>query len=399
MIIWLLLIIPIITIAFLIYNYHHKVVWWEYLVHLGVAILLIVVMKVIGEKSLTNDTEYWGDLIERVEYYEFYSIWDHEICTRQVPCGTDAKGNMKYCTQTYDCSHLDTHPAHWEVITTTGWKFSISEQDYLDLVARFQATPQFQDMHRERECGLGDHVVKDGNMHYAVWSGTKETSFSVSWTQHYENKVQASNSVFNYQNVSPEEAKEQGLFDYPDFNKKTGWFNGPSLQSHCIPTILGGEKVDSLSQAENKFHFLNGDLGPKKELRVWILLFENKPLSVATLQESYWKGGNQNEFVVCIGINSSQEVQWCYPFSWTEITELKVNTRNFVIDQNKLNLTQLADYLYRELSDKWIRKEFKDFSYLTIDPPGWAIWISFIVQICFNIGFSIWSVRNDFENE
>jgi hypothetical protein len=387
MIIWLLLIIPILFIIVLIVKYHHKVTWWEYLIHLGVAILLIVIMKVIGEKSLTNDTEYWGDLVQRVEYYEPYKIWDHETCTRQVPCGTDSDGNIKYCTETYDCSHMDSHPAHWEAITVSGWKLSISEEKYHELMKRFQATSQFQDMHRERECGFGDYVVKDGDMYFGTWNGTPETHYAVSETHTYENKVQASHSIFNYQTITKEEGIEQGLFEYP------------KVQNHRIPTILGGETVDSLFQAEEKFQFLNGDLGPKKELRVWILIFQDKPLSIATLQEAYWKGGNKNEFIVCIGINKSQEVQWCYPFSWTEVQKLKVNTRNFVIDQKKLNLVQLSDYLYGELSVKWVRKNFADFSYLTIDPPSWALWIAFIFQILFNIGFSIWSVRNEFENE
>ena len=386
MIIWLLLIIPIIIIAFLILKYHHKVTWWEYIIQFGVAMLLIVIMKLIGEHSLMKDIEYWGDLIQRVEYYEYYEIWDHETCTRQVPCGTDEDGNTKYRTETYDCSHLDRYPAHWEAITVSGWKFSISKEKYLELMERFEANATFQDMHRERECGFGDRVIKDGNMYYGTWGREPEKSYAVSKINTYKNKVQNSNSVFNYQKISEKEVQEYQLFDYP------------KVQNRRIPTILGGEGIDSLLQAEDKFHFLNGDLGPRKQLHTWILLFKNKPLNIAHLQEAYWKGGNKNEFVVCIGIDDSLNVQWCHPFSWTEVQELKINTRNFVIDQKNLSLVQLSDYLYLELNEKWVRKEFKDFDYLTIEPPTWALITAFILQILFNIGFSIWSVRNEFKN-
>ncbi|MDR0283189.1 MAG: hypothetical protein LBI53_08145 [Candidatus Peribacteria bacterium] len=381
MIIWLLLIIPTITIIFLVYKFKHKITWWEALIHFGVAILLIWIMKIIGEKSLTHATEYWGDLVERVEYYEEYSIWDHETCTRTV---TDSNGNTH--TERYDCSHLDYHPPQWKAITASGWKFSISKEKYAELMKRFNATPVFKDMHRERECGFGDYVVKDGNMYYGTWDKDPAKSYAVSRTKTYENKVQCSHSVFNFQKVTKEEAKENELFTYP---KVKNW---------RVQTVFGGEKLNNLNLIEDKFHFLNGDLGPRKQVRVWILIFENKPLSIAKLQESYWVGGNKNEFIVCIGINDSLGVQWCYPFSWTEVHEIKINTRNFVIGQKKLDLIALSEYLYSELNEKWIRKNFKDFDYLVVEPPLWGLITAFILQIIFNIGFGMWAVRNEYEN-
>jgi hypothetical protein len=359
--------------------------WWEYLLQFGIAVVLIVIMKIVGEKAQTNDTEYWGDLIKKVEYYEKYSIWDHETCSRQVQCGTDSKGNAIYCTEYYDCSHLDTYPARWEAITVSGWNISITKSDYESLVKKFQAVPQFRDMHREKECGFGDRVVDDGNMYYAEWKGSPETSEFVSKTHTYENKVQCSNSVFNYRPVSEEDIKAFGLYHYPD------------IRSYKVPTILGGSNLPELSQAEQKLQFLNGDLGPKKQLRVWILIFRNKTLSSAKLQEAYWKNGNKNEFVVTIGLNNLDEVQWCYPFSWTEVQELKISTRNFVVAQKKIDLVALADFLYPELRSKWVRKQFKDFSYLTVEPPLWGLIVAFVLQILFNVFYSIWAVRNEFD--
>ena len=386
MIIWLLLIIPISTITFLILKYHHKVTWWEYLIQLGVAILLIVIMKVIGEKSATNATEYWGDLIQRVEYYESYDIWRHRTCTRQVQCGRDSDGDPIYCTETYDCSYLERNPERWKAITVSHWEFSTSKNKYMELMGRFEAKPIFQNMNRQRQVGFGDRLVKDGNMYYGTWDRDPAKSYAVSKMNTYENKVQASQSVFNYQKVSKKEVEENQLFQYP---KVRDW---------RLPTVLGGEGIENISAIEDKFHFLNGDLGPKKQLRTWILLFKSKPLSIATLQEAYWIGGHKNEFVVCIGINDALEIQWCYPFSWTEVHEIKVNTRNFVIDQKKLDLISLSEYLYSELNEKWVRKSFKDFSYLTVEPPTWALITAFILQTLFNVGFGIWAVRNEFTN-
>jgi hypothetical protein len=387
MIIWFLILIPIITILFLLIKYSKNVTWWEYLIHFGVAILLIVVMKIIGEKSLTNDMEYWGDLIKQAKYYEPYSIWDHETCTKQVACGTDSKGRTKYCSKSYDCSHLDSHPAHWEVVTVTGWEISISEDFYNRLVKKFGVNVCFQDMNREGECGFGDHVVKDGNMYYTEWSGSPQTSYALVKTHTYENKVQCSKSVFNYQKIKPEEAKKAGLYDYPD------------IKNNEIATVLGGNGLTNLDSIEGKFHYLNGNLGPKKQLRVWILIFRDKPISTGKDQEIYWKNGNKNEFVVTIGLDKQNQITWCHPFSWTDKSELKIETRDYVMSQKTLNLMRLADYLYKELDSKWVRKQFKDFSYLTVEPPLWGLIVAFVLQILFNVFYAIWAVKNEFDNE
>lgn len=387
MIIWLLLIVPVITILVLMLKYSRKVTWWEYAIHIGVAVLLIVVMKIIGEKSQTNDSEYWGDLIQRAEYYEPYSIWDYETCTRQVPCGTDSKGNTKYCPDTYDCSHLDSHSPRWQIITVTGWDINVSEKFYNYLVKRFKTKICYHDMNRESECGFGDHVVNDGNMYYVEWNKRPETSYSTAKVHTYENKIQCSHSVFNFQNVDEKEAKKAGLFDYPKVN------------DFEVQTILGGEKIEKLDSIEEKFHYLNGKLGPSKQLRVWILIFRDKALSIGKLQEAYWKGGNKNEFVVTIGLDKQNNVSWCYPFSWTDVQELKIETRNYVVEQKVLNLMNLSDFLYKELESKWIRKQFKDFSYLTVEPPLWGLIVAFLLQIVFNIVYAVWSVKNEFENE
>jgi hypothetical protein len=386
MISWFLLLVPIITIVILLIKYSRQVTWWEYLIHIGVAIILIAVMKIIGEKSQTNDTEYWGDLIKETQYYEPYSIWDHETCTRQVYCGSDSKGNAKYRTETYDCSHLDSYPARWQVVTTTGWEISVSAEFYNSLVQRFQTGPSFRDISHEGQCGFGDYVVKDGDMYFSKWDGNPAKSYALTKKHTYENKVQCSHSVFNYQNIDKKEAAKEGLYDYPDVN------------DYEIGTILGGKGIVNLDSAEQKFRYLNGDLGPKKQLRVWVLIFKNKPIGISRDQEAYWKGGNKNEFVITIGLDKTGKVTWCHPFSWTEVSALKIGTRNYVMEQKKLNLSGLSDYLHKELGTKWKRKEFKDFSYLTVEPPLWALIVSFLIQIAFSVGYAIWAVRNDYEN-
>lgn len=116
-------------------------------------------------------------------------------------------------------------------------------------------------------------------------------------------------------------------------------------------------------------------------------------------QECYWKGGNKNEFIVCIGIDNSNNIKWCRPFSFTEVQEIKVETRNVVQEMDKLNLDALSEFLYKEIDKKYIRKHFKDFSYLTVDPKGWQITLTVILTIILNVGLSLWLIKNEFDEE
>jgi len=41
-------------------------------------------------------------------------------------------------------------------------------------------------------------------------------------------------------------------------------------------------------------------------------------------------------------------------------------------------------------------KEFADFSYITVEPSGWAILLTYIVTILANVGISVFAIKNEF---
>ena len=59
---------------------------------------------------------------------------------------------------------------------------------------------------------------------------------------------------------------------------------------------------------------------------------------------------------------------------------------------SKLGITQV---LVKDLKTNFIRKEFEDFSYLTVDPPFWAIITTYILTLLITVGMSYWAVNND----
>jgi len=371
---WILLILPVITSVILLVKYHKKMVWWEYLILYSIAILLIFGTKAIVLLSKTSDVEYWGNLVSDATYYE---DWDEEVpCTHTKYC---TRKNSDGETEEYACGtehiyDVDYHSAHWSATTRSGNIISISGTTYDRIVKRF-GNKKFVDLHR-------NYHLNDGDKYVTTWDRTDEKFFAITTTHHYKNRVQASTSTFNYPKVSNEDVIKYSLFDYPE------------IFDNEVQNILG--YADPI--AEERLNFLNGDLGPKKQIRVWILVFKNEDREAGNFQEWYWTGGNKNEFTICIGINNSNEIQWSHVISWTEVQSLKVGVESFIQKQDTLDLVTISDYLYDEVNENFVRKEFSDFNYLKVEPPMWSVILAFILVLLASIGIGIYSVKNQFEN-
>jgi len=140
--------------------------------------------------------------------------------------------------------------------------------------------------------------------------------------------------------------------------------------------------------------YYNATLGRKKQIRMWILIFKGKPLEAGLEQESYWKGGNKNEFTLAIGVDDQQSVQWVHPISWTEVDMLKIEARHYVDTMKTLDLVKVVDWLAPMIEKDFIRKPFAEFSYLTVNPPPWGIITTFVVTVIFNFVLSLWLIYN-----
>ena len=133
---------------------------------------------------------------------------------------------------------------------------------------------------------------------------------------------------------------------------------------------------------------------------MFVLIFYNKDMEIATKQRAYWCGGNKNEFIVCLGVDSiSNNVQWCYPFSWQDTPILETKVKSFYNQNPKLNLTKLGEFIETNIHNSWKRKSFEDFKYLDIDlTQNQYMWL-FLFIILYNIGISIYVVMNNYTND
>lgn len=369
--IYLLLLIPVLNVLVLYFFFKHKILWWEFLIPVVGSVIFIFAAKYIAIESLVSDTQYLGGYVKEVRYYEDWNEYIHKMCTR-----CSGTGKTRTCVP-YDCSYVSYHPEYWTAETTLG-TYNINKSKYSELLShRFKTNPIFKDMQRH-------YHTDDGDMYYGLWDGKDGTLEPVVAENRYENRPKASQSVYRFQALDSIDIKTYHPFEYP-----------PLTSPYYQTAILGFD--DPI--AERKLQILNSRLGGSKHVKVFILVFRNQPIEAGHIQERYWEGSNKNEFVVTIGLDNENNVQWVYDFSWTEVAETKVETREFILAQKKIDLSSAIDFINVEIQDKWIPRNFHEFDVLTIQPSITAIIIIFIFTIGLNAGISWWVINNDFDEE
>ena len=445
-ILYFALIVPlIITIIFYLIK-KHKFTWWEFFIPIALVFLMIVISKSIINYSSIHFTEYWGSTITAVYEEEPYNEWHNEQCSYTT---TDGKGNTT--THYYDCSHQENYGPDWYAVTNLNEKFSISEKLHDKLVEQFGTKKVVIDSRDNYDnddyCTNSNGTKFDGkevgdksNTYQTSWNGSDDTRKPYTSEHSYVNKIKASDlSIFNIKMVDEKDVDSLGLFRYPKIS------NGIDY-----PTILGGDVSNDIQE---KFKRLNGKFGVSNQLRIWVLIFENKPMSIAQYQENYWVRGNMNELVICIG-KRGHDIIWSHAFSWSLSDALTVEVKNEVLNlytyrdsvikiknpiipvtkefKNKIigrNSKNLPDVIpvkqsqhdsiikirssnpvlteetlnnyYEFLNNnlnKFKRRTFKEFDYLTVEPSNGAIICVFILALLMSIGINVWVISNEFED-
>ena len=98
---------------------------------------------------------------------------------------------------------------------------------------------------------------------------------------------------------------------------------------------------------------------------------------------------------MCFGLDSENNIQWADAFSWSDKKDLEVNFRDFYLQKNKVNLTELGEWIKPNVSRYWARKNFSDFDYITIELSNTQIIWLFVIVLLFNIIMSIFIINND----
>ena len=371
--------LPFIISIFLLIFFKKYIVWWEYICLVATSILFTLLLKSVFIASLEYDTEYLGGYITKVTHYDEWDEWIHKTCTRQVPCGRDSKGHTIYRTETYDCSYRDYHPECWTYTDNYNREEYFYNKSYFDAAMKELGYPKmvFRDMHRK-------YYRIDGDAQDYYYDGTPQHVRALVWKNSYQNKILASHSIFKFEEIDDDDADSLGLFRYPD------------VKDNDQAVILG---FKAGKEVHKQYKYINSVYGPKKQFRIYVLVFRDKPLEISEKQKSYWQGGNKNEFVLCLGYNTKKgTIDWCNPFSWCDKPELEVATKRYFREHPRMDLSKYPQWLENHLH-LWKRKEFKDFDYIENElTKGQSIALLIIILI-FDILVSILLIGNDISNE
>ena len=204
------------------------------------------------------------------------------------------------------------------------------------------------------------------------------------WKNSYQNKILASHSIFKFEDIDDEDADSLGLFRYPDIN------------DHDQAVILG---FRAGKDVHKQYKYINSIYGSRKQLRMYVLVFRDKPLEISEKQKSYWQGGNKNEFVLCLGYNTKKgTIDWCNPFSWCDKPELEVATKRYFREHPRMDLSQYPSWLHKNIN-LWKRKQFSDFDYIKNElTKGQSIALLIIILVL-DIFVSILFIGNEMTNE
>lgn len=396
MIIWFALIIPLIfaTVLYGVKKFRNKIVWWEVPVLFLVSAIMIFGAKLLTETFQISDTERIVDYVKYVEHHEYWNEWVEEECE-----DCDSDGN---CT-TYDCSSRERHKPYTVIVTALGEEYEFEEgystsgiltaepggeapKIYKSLIQQFGVNPKIIHSYASRldkDYGPGYR----GHVYRAYWNGSPETAEPVEWVQTYENRTQASTSEFRFDPVDPADFTKNALFEYP------------KIESEYVgKSILGYDNSELDKYARQR----NAVIATKKELKVYFLVYRNKPEEAFLMQERLWGGGNKNEAVICIGISEENDIQWSGVFSWSKEESFKKEIQGYIENYDRLDqksFRSIIDYSYDNLEANFIRREFEEFSYITVEPPTWAIILTFLVILGAGFGMMVWVVKNKYDRD
>lgn len=353
--IWLCLLIPLAAVLIQYKYFSQEIHPWEYVLQFLIPTLLIFCTKLGIETYLTTDLEYLSGYALTATHEEPWNEYIHQTCTRTV-----SDGNGGTTTQTYDCSYVKYHPERWDVLDNMGNTLPIPQQRYRHLTSIWG---------NNKKVGRNRGYTISGDIFKTKWGGQDKNLQKVVVPHKYTNKVQSSSSVFNFSQENPE-----GLFDYPEAGFET-------------PSVLGYKNCRC-------FDLLNSKLGKPYQIRVWILVYNNKPMSIFERQRNFWKNGNKNEFIYGIGLKNGR-VSWVNTMTWCEVDEFNVEARNLVKIGQPLNLCELEAEFRPLVQKKWKRKSFEDFQYLSVDLPPSATIMILLLTLTSSVGLAIFFIKND----
>lgn len=356
--------IPFLTCLLLKIAFKYDGEWQTYLYVFLAGEICVGILHLVFYSSRTSSNEFLGSYIIKTRHTDPWI----ELIERQET-KRDANGNSYTVTKIEERYHKE----EFHFYTNIGSTIKTNEFFFNKIINTWNVGYHLVKWTGKEIKGgerfaqdffLNDTEIKDASDHYKF--------ITISEINSYTNKVKNSNSIYRTEKISKKEAKSLGLFEWP------------IPKDYDVPAILSqiGKIPDEIDSLYRRFNSL---IAPNKQMRLFLLLFRaENGIAIAEKQKSYWKGGNKNEFIICLGIDKEKNIQWVYPFSWANENIVEVETTQWFLENSCLNLKKFLIWFNLE-HRKWKRREFKDFNYIKVDLQLWQTIFLFVAAILVGI--------------
>ena len=360
-------------IGCLLFIFNKKISWKEWVGGTIIAFLTSAIIHGIAFYGVTADQETWSGKIIKVAHFP---QWREEYRQRHTQIYYTGSGkNRRSHTRVWYTTEHATHPEHWVAYANYG---EYSENKNIGLPLFNEIKSNFGgkiENGGKQSCSHGGHFDGGDNNIYATHNVTGYI-YPVTCKKYFENRIKAAPSVFSFVKV-PSDAPVYPWPENPD------WMHSGRL--------IGVNGIDL-----RKFDIMNSNLGPTKKINLIMIGFNSPDSMLGQLQEAAWIGGRKNDLVLCYGYEGTN-VLWSSVFGWSEKEICKRNLETLILN-NPIN-NEILPLISKEIVENYTKKEWKKFSYISIDPPRWSYITLFIVMFITQGLFWIWAHVNEFTKE
>lgn len=213
------------------------------------------------------------------------------------------------------------HKADCYVVDSNGQRFNIDCKEYNRLKNLWQ-NEKITPGPRYGQISVGDGMISSTN-----WDNKDSTILICSGGQPPHPRKQ-------------EKIYSKGLFEYPPI---TDFYQQKSLLG------LNDPKVDrQLSVGLAR-------MGYEKNARMFILVFNDKPIDIAIEQQEYWNNARPNEIVICLGVSGS-ELKWNHIFC-TNNDRFRILLGEKIAQEKEFSPEKIVDLSLKACYDKFVGPE------------------------------------------
>lgn len=356
----ILMLIPIGIATFTIFYFKKAVTLAEFGLQLAVPAVLMVVGLCVCYYQSTTDVELWNGRIVAKARQVVSCRHSYECNCTNVCSGS---GKSRSCTRICQTCYEHPYDVDWRISADTNESLTINTIDRQGL----REPPR--------------------------------------WTAAYVGEpFSSSHEYTNYILANPDSVLLGGKGDIERFKALLPKYDATVFDYYRAHHVInmGVPNVDM-----NVWNWLvneiNGDLGPKKQVNVTVVLAKTDDPQYTLALKDQWLGGKKNDAVVVIGSLDGHKIAFSDVISWSPNGLFGVTLKDDILQAGSLdnNRDGIAKAIRTDVQDKFQRMHMKDYQYLvrSFQPSSTAMMVLFILGCLSSIGLAVWSVNNDITDD